>query len=179
MAASSAAVHSLLFTSGLRWLCHRSRHCLPERPSICAPMDDQGTLPSTRCSVTSLCSFSSSLAFQICFFHVEGVPSGVPRSVPASESGLKSESSDAAPLRLAHVLVARGATRNASSDTSIVSEWGAAAVVAPDSAEGGTLAAAGAVHAAASPGRTLSVFSETSILREGTLGMLSAFWLSI
>ena len=31
--ASSSGVHSSLLTVGHRWLCHRSRHCLPTRPS--------------------------------------------------------------------------------------------------------------------------------------------------
>ena len=35
---SSVSVHARLFRSGLRWLCHRSRHCLPTRPGKNLPM---------------------------------------------------------------------------------------------------------------------------------------------
>jgi hypothetical protein len=35
LALSSSAVHESFLMSGLRWLCHRSRHCLPLRPGRC------------------------------------------------------------------------------------------------------------------------------------------------
>mmetsp|Transcript_68447 Transcript_68447/g.152788 ORF Transcript_68447/g.152788 Transcript_68447/m.152788 type:complete len:239 (-) Transcript_68447:105-821(-) len=85
IAASSCAVHSALFTSGDRWLCQRSRHCLPERPFICAPTADHRTLPpSSSIVVTSWWSVSSSAAFQMCFFHVPagGVDAGRSLGVP-------------------------------------------------------------------------------------------------
>ena len=45
IARSSSAVHFAFVTCGLRWLCHRSRHCLPVRAPICSPMSDHRTLP--------------------------------------------------------------------------------------------------------------------------------------
>ena len=38
---SSSWVQEDFFTSGLRWLCQRSRHCLPMRPCRCLAMMDQ------------------------------------------------------------------------------------------------------------------------------------------
>ena len=87
---------SFLLTSGERWLCQRSRHCLPERPSICEPMADQRTLmPSASDCSTSACSMSSSSCFHTCLFHMpsDGVPE---RPVTVSSSGL---AGNAAPSR--------------------------------------------------------------------------------
>ena len=40
MISSSRFVHASLEIEGLRWLCHRSRHCLPMRPGILAAICD-------------------------------------------------------------------------------------------------------------------------------------------
>jgi hypothetical protein len=37
---SSCGIHSTFRMLGLRWLCHRSRHCLPSRPSTNFAMKD-------------------------------------------------------------------------------------------------------------------------------------------
>mmetsp|Transcript_8757 Transcript_8757/g.27184 ORF Transcript_8757/g.27184 Transcript_8757/m.27184 type:complete len:439 (-) Transcript_8757:648-1964(-) len=57
---SSSASHSSRRISGLRWLCQRSRHCLPTRPRSDAAITDQHFCP---CFATSSSkSLSSSLA---------------------------------------------------------------------------------------------------------------------
>ena len=66
MARSSSADHLFLLTSGLRWLCQRSRHCLPERPAICSPMTLQRTL-APHAMISSLSRLSSSLDQQFFF----------------------------------------------------------------------------------------------------------------
>ena len=48
-ALSSSAVNFSFFTSGVRWLCQRSRHCLPIRPGSASEMRDQEPGP---CCVT-------------------------------------------------------------------------------------------------------------------------------
>eukprot|EP00964_Phaeocystis_antarctica_P006952 scaffold3756_cov60-Phaeocystis_antarctica.AAC.2 len=74
MAASSSTDQSDLSTSGLRWLCHRSRHCFPERPTICLPTALQRILPpSAVIAATSRSSCASWSAFQMCFFQVTEV----------------------------------------------------------------------------------------------------------
>ncbi|KAG7263757.1 hypothetical protein CRUP_027994, partial [Coryphaenoides rupestris] len=40
MMRSSSSVHDVFFTSGFRWLCQRSRHCLPMRPFRCLAITD-------------------------------------------------------------------------------------------------------------------------------------------
>ena len=55
---SSSGDHSLLLISGLRWLCHRSRHCLPMRPGSCAAINDQRLAPCLPTSVTIATSSS-------------------------------------------------------------------------------------------------------------------------
>mmetsp|Transcript_46970 Transcript_46970/g.93595 ORF Transcript_46970/g.93595 Transcript_46970/m.93595 type:complete len:215 (+) Transcript_46970:1362-2006(+) len=45
IALSSSSDHIFLLTSGDRWLCQRSRHCFPDRPSMAVPMADQRTFP--------------------------------------------------------------------------------------------------------------------------------------
>ena len=73
MARSSSCVHLCLRTSGERWLCQRSRHCLPERPSILSPIIDQRTFEPH--SAISSRSFRSSAVVQTCFFHAPWWPS--------------------------------------------------------------------------------------------------------
>mmetsp|Transcript_23675 Transcript_23675/g.80704 ORF Transcript_23675/g.80704 Transcript_23675/m.80704 type:complete len:285 (-) Transcript_23675:136-990(-) len=57
--ASSTPLHPSRLMSGLRWLCHRSRHCLPMRPGSCWAIFDHCFGPS---SFTSWMIFSSSSA---------------------------------------------------------------------------------------------------------------------
>ena len=84
IAASSSADHSDLFTSGLRWLCHRSRHCFPERPDICAPTALQRTLPPSAVIIaTRRSSVASSSAFQMCFFQDTAPSEGVGQALPS------------------------------------------------------------------------------------------------
>ena len=60
MMRSSSSVQSCLSTTGLKWLCHRSRHCLPVRSSpILRARSAQRPTPS---AATSTFSASSSLA---------------------------------------------------------------------------------------------------------------------
>ena len=46
MTRSSSAVQLLFFTVGFRWLCHRSRICLPLRLCMCLAMSDQRLVPN-------------------------------------------------------------------------------------------------------------------------------------
>mmetsp|Transcript_44213 Transcript_44213/g.122548 ORF Transcript_44213/g.122548 Transcript_44213/m.122548 type:complete len:471 (+) Transcript_44213:122-1534(+) len=50
---SSSTVHSPLLIIGSRWLCHRSRHCLPVRLGSCAAIVDHERVPcsSTRAAI--------------------------------------------------------------------------------------------------------------------------------
>mmetsp|Transcript_9749 Transcript_9749/g.31368 ORF Transcript_9749/g.31368 Transcript_9749/m.31368 type:complete len:364 (-) Transcript_9749:78-1169(-) len=89
MARSSAVDHLDLDTSGERWLCQRSRHCLPERPSISLPITDQRTLPWYACIRDRRRASSSGV--QTCFFHA-------PWESASSSSGDESESGDASRL---------------------------------------------------------------------------------
>ena len=45
MVRSSRSVQGALLMCGLRWLCHRSRHCFPMRPGRCDAMSDQRFAP--------------------------------------------------------------------------------------------------------------------------------------
>ena len=89
IARSSSAVHFAFVTCGLRWLCHRSRHCLPVRAPICSPMSDHRTLPPLPSSPPSRVISSrrrwSSSAVHTCFFHP--APVALP---PSSGSGVVS-----------------------------------------------------------------------------------------
>merc|ERR1719506_1107928 len=72
IARSSSTDHLFLFTSGVRWLYQRSRHCLPVRPDIAAPTTDQRTL-APHAAISSR-SFWSSSADQTCFFQHAAAP---------------------------------------------------------------------------------------------------------
>ena len=93
IAASSSAVQSDLRTMGERWLCHRSRHCLPERPSIWAPIVDHRTfVPLAIAAVTRPCRRSSSSDFQTCFFQQSEAPA-LPPLPPLDGVGARASSS--------------------------------------------------------------------------------------
>mmetsp|Transcript_11694 Transcript_11694/g.17968 ORF Transcript_11694/g.17968 Transcript_11694/m.17968 type:complete len:361 (-) Transcript_11694:33-1115(-) len=57
---SSSAVQSPFLMLGSRWLCHRSRHCLPIRPGNRAAMEDHLTLPAPYLFTISKTTSSSS-----------------------------------------------------------------------------------------------------------------------
>ena len=58
---SSSSDQLVFFNSGLRWLCHLSRHCFPTRPGKKRPMNDHFVRP---CCLTNDCSASSSSGVQ-------------------------------------------------------------------------------------------------------------------
>mmetsp|Transcript_6373 Transcript_6373/g.21123 ORF Transcript_6373/g.21123 Transcript_6373/m.21123 type:complete len:218 (+) Transcript_6373:910-1563(+) len=55
---SSSSVKFSFFTSGERWLCQRSRHCLPTRPGRCCAIWDQEEGPYWATILSSLASSS-------------------------------------------------------------------------------------------------------------------------
>ena len=79
------------FTAGLRWLCHRSRHCLPIREGRSAAMRLQLEGP---CFSTSSWSLASSSAVHACFrtalfsppLSADASPSSSPSASPSSSS---------------------------------------------------------------------------------------------
>mmetsp|Transcript_21625 Transcript_21625/g.53982 ORF Transcript_21625/g.53982 Transcript_21625/m.53982 type:complete len:353 (+) Transcript_21625:487-1545(+) len=93
MARSSSALHLDLRTSGLRWLCHLSRHCFPDRPSMCLPTTDQRTLPAA--ALIHSRSFASSSMVQTCFFHAPWFIPGLSSSSMLSDEGDCSDSPSA------------------------------------------------------------------------------------
>lgn len=58
MILSSSSVHEVFLISGLRWLCQRSRHCLPMRPFRCLAINVHRFGPYFRTN-SMTCSSSS------------------------------------------------------------------------------------------------------------------------
>ena len=81
-------MHTSFLTAGLRWLCHRSRHCLPMRLGRSAAMRLQFEGP---CRWMSSRSLASSSAVHACFLTVPfKAPSPSPldsNAPPSSPSG--------------------------------------------------------------------------------------------
>ena len=75
IARSSSALKLSVLTLGLRWLCQRSRHCLPIRLTISTAMRDQFEGPCCAMSVSSRASSSG--------VHADLVP----RAALAEEAG--------------------------------------------------------------------------------------------
>lgn len=55
---SSSSLHAVFFMSGFKWLCQRSRHCLPKRPRRCLAISDQRFGPNFCTSSITLASSS-------------------------------------------------------------------------------------------------------------------------
>ncbi len=60
---SSCSIHSTFRMFGLRWLCHRSRHCFPSLPSTNLAMKDQRCGPYFSTSLRTRLSYSSVQGF--------------------------------------------------------------------------------------------------------------------
>mmetsp|Transcript_15714 Transcript_15714/g.35231 ORF Transcript_15714/g.35231 Transcript_15714/m.35231 type:complete len:225 (+) Transcript_15714:432-1106(+) len=53
---SSSCVHGSFFTASSRWLCHLSRHCLPDRPGSFLATSDHARTPSIATSCRTMAS---------------------------------------------------------------------------------------------------------------------------
>ena len=83
-ARTSSSLNDSFFTLGERWLCQRSRHCLPIRLGSSAAMRDQ--LEAPYCSTSSI-SLASSCAFHACLrTDLPPASSLSPSAAPSSSS---------------------------------------------------------------------------------------------
>jgi len=89
---SSWAVHSTFSIDGLRWLCQRSRHCLPNRPSTNLAIKDQRWGPY----------FSTNLRTNRSYCSVHGF---FLRNLDLllSDSGSESSTSSSSPISSSHI----------------------------------------------------------------------------
>mmetsp|Transcript_2795 Transcript_2795/g.8073 ORF Transcript_2795/g.8073 Transcript_2795/m.8073 type:complete len:379 (-) Transcript_2795:17-1153(-) len=114
---SSSSVKFSFLTSGDRWLCHRSRHCLPTRPGRWRAIWDQAEGPWVWTMASSLASSSGVHACFLIAFCCGCSVGGMARRAECNTAGAGS----AAPLPSLHGATCEGAVSGVASGMGISS----------------------------------------------------------